>query len=324
MSMMRTLLTWTTSEGRAQAESWRALLNDVSPVSWEFVAQEQTAQRTTMTRGDAFTAMVEAHHVRERVAANEIDEVWTTDNGDEWYIYWDASRPFVAMNIHPSALANCAHHFGHRVEESISRQFGIWNTRYQAQLGPGTLPKIVNDWDRFTAVASMAPGMVGGCGNCHCAPNGLWDDMKSGGAGWSYDHDNTWAGAWSSWRAWASYPDLTAPLERIGRDAWGMVQSDWELGYLLWWLRQVPRNVGTHQDAGQQVENNWWKYIAFAATDGAAPPPVATTPWIGWPKLPVPGSGDWMKAFAWVSRYGMNAALYPAPWTGTKVRWWYQ
>lgn len=304
MTTQRVLLEHTTHEQFMAAEDFAVLLSDLSTFDWEIVEEVSYSSPT-------FDDAVKRHNVIARIQDNEFDELWVSNNGDEWATYWNSPRVFSALSIKEggpigSSYGNTLHHLAHRTEIAIAKAFGSWNNPYGVW---DQTPSILHDWDRFTATYMQLPGIIAGLGSGHTAPNGVWDP-----GGWDYECSNAWP-VWSTADAWEDYPDLSlAPPSRVDRDTWGPVDGDYERGYLIWWFKHLPHNPGSHfnHDVSKVIENDWWKYIVHYTPDAVVPD--IKLPWQGFPKVqyyPAAGYYDMLK---WFQVHGRSWWLWPEPW----------
>lgn len=144
------------------------------------------------------------------------------------------------------------HSFGHRVESTMVKVYGGWDSNENTP------------WNTFTLlnkdVASRAR-----CGNVHFPPNGVHD----------YDYANS-STVNSACDDWYQYPHLptTPQFKPVSCETWDCTQY----GYLLWWFKHIPKAPGLTNG----VWNNWWKYVvdyenAVLAVPTPTPPPCVNT-----------------------------------------------
>ncbi len=192
--------------------------------------------------------------IPERVAAGEIDEVFTfaapgtADYGEAnmagpspFFINGavkecpEARRNFAIMSFNYERDVGCMlENFCHRVECVMTRA-------YERHSRPKPVGK--NNWERFSAYDKTSPGAAG-CGNCHFAPSSETD----------YDWGNT-RRVWSTCDDWLqNWPHLTGKRRMVDCSEWG---SGDMARHHIWWLERLPKRPGVNPDG---VQNNWWRY----------------------------------------------------------------
>jgi len=198
-----------------------------------------------------YYAIINKYKILERVARNEIDEVWifgfphagfyeSTMGGPG--AFWcnssplantDASkRRFVIMGFsYERGIGEMEESFGHRAESIMEKTFS--KTQGDANL-----------WHRFIRYEKVAPGKAA-CGNVHFAPNSQQD----------YDWNNS-AIVKSECYDWLlNFPEFKGDVRSVGPDEWGNGEIR---AHHKWWMNHFPHVAGRQNG----VHNNWWQYIA--------------------------------------------------------------
>ncbi len=198
-----------------------------------------------------YYAILEKYNVTQRVANNEIDELWLVGypsagfyesvmggrgafwcNGPELTKTNATPRRFVVMGFnYERGVGEMLESFGHRGES-------IMEAVYRAKQGDANL------WQRFIRYEQTHPGDAN-CGNVHFAPNSAQD----------YDWGNA-TPAQSCADDWLAFPNLPEPpIYKM------MTANDWGKGDIRahhrWWLTHLPKVEG----ATDAIAHNWWKYI---------------------------------------------------------------
>lgn len=204
------------------------------------------------------------------IAANNVDEIWVWSGfgtafdefaykipGDDtmfdsnpfngWLYNWrrynlpDCGRTYAVMGFVPQAgMANTMHSYGHRMESMISLSpAGRGSFVECGDVIPGQ-----PDWTDFVCSAHVGTG-TSGCGTIHFPPNGAAD----------YDYENTTFEP-SNCSQWSDYPNITSNTENVNRETWGQVDGNYHLGFMKYWMSNIPRADG--QTNG--VANDWWHY----------------------------------------------------------------
>lgn len=189
-------------------------------------------------------------NVLERIARNEIDEVWimafphaglyeSTMAG--LGAFWcnappvkgtDASkRRFVVMGFSfERGAGEMLHSFGHRAESIMAKAFE--KTQGEANL-----------WQRFTRYDMVAPGRAA-VGTIHYPPNGTRD----------YEWDNPRPVQSECYDWLDNFPNFHGDVRTVNCEEWG--GGDARLN-MQWWLKHLPKVAGRKNG----VHNNWWQYI---------------------------------------------------------------
>ncbi|GAB4418949.1 MAG: hypothetical protein Kow002_06250 [Anaerolineales bacterium] len=185
-----------------------------------------------------------------RVANNEIDEVWLFGPPHAGFYesvmagpgaFWcnappltgtaQAQRRFVIMGFnYERGVGEMLESFGHRVESIMDETF--------KRLGGEA-----NLWKRFTRYEKIAPGKAA-LGTIHFAPNSERD----------YDWNNP-RFVNSECDDWLhSFPNFPGNIRQVNADEWG--NGDIRLHH-QWWLKHIPHVAGRKNG----IHHNWWQYI---------------------------------------------------------------
>jgi hypothetical protein len=198
-----------------------------------------------------YHAIVQRFDILQRVAKNEIDEVWVFNFPHAGFYesmmagpgaFWcnapplgntEASgRRFVIMGFsYERGVGEMLENMGHRAESIMEKTFE--NLRGDDNL-----------WQRYIRYNQTHPGKAA-CGNVHFAPNSIRD----------YDWGNP-AAVISECDDWLhNFPNFKGVTRKVTASEWG--SGDTRLHH-LWWLNHLPKTTG--QKNG--IDHNWWRYIA--------------------------------------------------------------
>ncbi len=199
-----------------------------------------------------YGAILEKYNVVQRVANDEIDEVWLMGYPNAGYYestmggggaFWcngpvlpntqNCPRRFVVMGFnYERGIGEMEEAFGHRTE-SIMEQV------YSGK------PEDANLWRRFIQDQQKNPEQAN-AGWMHYAPNSVQD----------YDWGNM-TPVESCADDWYQFPNLPDPpnYKTMTANDWG--NGDIRLHH-TWWFKHLPKVEGV----SDSVANNWWKYTA--------------------------------------------------------------
>ena len=197
-----------------------------------------------------YYAIINRFELLQRVASNEIDEVWVFSFPHAGFYesimggpgaFWcnapplkntEASgRRFVIMGFsYERGVGEMLEDLGHRAESIMEKTF-------ERHTGEQNL------WRRFIRYQQVAPGRAG-VGNIHFAPNSQRD----------YDWNNP-TPVPSECDDWLyNFPNFKGVVRAV-------TASDWGNGDIRehhkWWFRHLPK-VSGHSYG---IANNWWQYI---------------------------------------------------------------
>lgn len=194
--------------------------------------------------------ILERFNVLQRVAANEIDEVWIFNFPHAGFYesimagpdaFWCNAPPltdtrasrrrFVIMGFsYERGVGEMLENLGHRVESIMHKTFE--RLRGEANL-----------WERFCRYEKVSPGRAA-LGNVHFAPNSVRD----------YDWGNV-SSVFSECDDWLyNFPNFKGVRRKVSARDWGYGDIR---RHHKWWLKHLPKAAG--QSNG--ISNNWWSYI---------------------------------------------------------------
>jgi hypothetical protein len=197
-----------------------------------------------------YSAILGKFNVLQRVARNEIDEVWifafphagfyeSTMGGPN--AFWcnapalkktEASkRRFVVMGFSfERHVGEMLEAYGHRAESIMEKTFS-------------KLSGDANLWKRFVRYDKTTPGKSA-CGNVHFAPNSRKD----------YEWNNP-APVISECYDWLlNFPNFKGDRRIVASSEWG--EGDTREHH-KWWFNHFPRVAGRKNG----IHNNWWQYV---------------------------------------------------------------
>ncbi|HET9589893.1 MAG TPA: hypothetical protein VFO91_14000 [Anaerolineales bacterium] len=188
--------------------------------------------------------------ILQRVARNEIDEVWIFNFPHAGFYesimggpgaFWcnapplkntdTAKRRFVIMGFsYERGVGEMLENMGHRVESIMEKTFEH-------------LTGEANLWKRFTRYEKKNPGRAA-LGNVHFAPNSQSD----------YDWNNP-DSVFSECDDWLeNFPDFKGLTRMVTSAEWGYGDTR---EHHRWWLKHIPKAAGRRNG----IHNNWWQYI---------------------------------------------------------------
>ena len=198
-----------------------------------------------------YNAIIAKYNILQRVASNEIDEVWVFGFPHAGFYestmggpgaFWcnapalqhtEASkRRFVLMGFSfERYIGEMLEAYGHRAESIMDKAFSKLN-------GDANL------WKRFIRYEKIAPGKSA-CGNIHFAPNSRQD----------YDWNNPTPVISECYDWLLNFPNFKGDKRIVGPSEWG---SGDIRGHHKWWFNHFPRVAGRKNG----IHNNWWQYVA--------------------------------------------------------------
>lgn len=194
--------------------------------------------------------IINRFEILQRVARNEIDEVWIFNFPHAGFYesimggpgaFWCnapplkntdvAGRRFVIMGFsYERGVGEMLENMGHRAESIMEKTFEKFASED-------------NLWKRFTRYEKNYPGQAA-VGNVHFAPNSERD----------YDWNNP-RSVLSECDDWLeNFPDFKGIRRMVTSAEWG--QGDTREHH-RWWLRHIPKTAGRRDG----IRNNWWHYI---------------------------------------------------------------
>lgn len=197
-----------------------------------------------------YYAIINQFSLLERVARNEIDEVWVFAFPHAGFYesimagpnaFWcnapalkktEASgRRFIIMGFsYERGVGEMLESFGHRVESIMEKTF----SRLQGE---------ANLWKRFICYEKTAPGKAA-IGNIHFAPNSDRD----------YDWNNPSTVKSECYDWLMNFPNFKGDIREVTASEWG--KGDIRAHH-QWWLKHIPHAAGRLNG----VHNNWWQYM---------------------------------------------------------------
>ena len=208
------------------------------------------ATRPYMPQEADYHAIIDRFNILQRVASNEIDEVWVFNFPHAGFYesimggpgaFWCnapplkyteiARRRFVIMGFsYERGVGEMLENMGHRAESIMEKTFE-------------NLTAEENLWKRFTRYQKVAPGRAA-VGNVHFAPNSQKD----------YDWNNPQPVS-SECDDWLyNFPDFKGVVRTVTSAEWG---SGDIREHHKWWFRHFPKVAGRRNG----ILNNWWQYI---------------------------------------------------------------
>ena len=198
-----------------------------------------------------YYAIIQRFDILQRVAKNEIDEVWVFNFPHAGFYesimggpgaFWcnapplhgtEASqRRFVIMGFsYERGVGEMLENLGHRAESIMEKTFE--NIKGDDNL-----------WQRFIRYDQTHPGQAA-LGNVHFAPNSVRD--------YDWNNPSTVTSECDDWRDnFPNFKGITRPV----------TPADWGYGDIRehhkWWMRHFPKVAGRRNG----ISNNWWQYIA--------------------------------------------------------------
>lgn len=197
-----------------------------------------------------YHAIIQKFDILQRVARNEIDEVWVFGFPHAGFYesimggpgaFWcnapplqntsASSRRFVIMGFsYERYIGEMFESYGHRAESILERTFI-------------KLTGEANLWRRFIRHEKTAPGRAA-CGNIHFAPNSRAD----------YDWGNLTPvkSECYDWRL--NFPNFKGDIRTVDASEWGGGDIR---AHHKWWFNHFPRVAGRQNG----IHNNWWQYV---------------------------------------------------------------
>jgi len=218
----------------------QAYLDVVSGVTPHYMPQEAD-----------YHAIIKRFNILQRVAKNEIDEVWVFNFPHAGFYesimggpgtFWcnapplkntEASkRRFVIMGFsYERGVGEMLENMGHRAESIMEKTFE-------------NLSGDDNLWNRFIRYEKTSPGRAA-LGNVHFAPNSHRD----------YDWNNL-STVTSECDDWLNnFPNFKGVTREVNAAEWGNGDTR---KHHVWWMKHFPKTNGRRNN----IHNNWWQYIA--------------------------------------------------------------
>lgn len=198
-----------------------------------------------------YYAITKQFNILQRVAKEEIDEVWIFNFPHAGFHesimggpggFWcnapllkktdAAKRRFIIMSFSfERGVGEMLENMGHRAESIMEKTFE-------------KVPKDENLWKRFVRCEKTHPGQAA-LGTIHFAPNSERE----------YDWNNP-TPVLSECDDWLyNFPDFVGAVREVTATEWGNGDTR---KHHIWWLKHLPKTKGRMNG----VHNNWWQYIA--------------------------------------------------------------
>jgi hypothetical protein len=234
---------------RVDADEFPAKIDGFRYTPQSYKAVLDGAASPHVPQAVSYDAILRKHNILQRVAENEIDEVWVFSYPHAGFYesvmggpgaFWcnapplkntdAARRRFVVMGFsYERYIGEMLEAYGHRAESIMERTFS-------------RLSGDANLWKRFTNYEKIAPGRAA-CGNIHFAPNSARE----------YDWDNP-APVQSECYDWQlNFPAFKGEVRAVNNTEWG---GDIRKHH-TWWFNHFPRVAGRRNG----IHNNWWQYV---------------------------------------------------------------
>jgi hypothetical protein len=215
-------------------------LNVIRGVSQKYMPQEAD-----------YYAIIERFNILQRVANNEIDEVWAFGFPHAGFYesimggpgaFWCNAPPlmntetslrrFVIMGFsYERGVGEMLEDLGHRAESIMEKTFE-------------KLSGVDNLWQRFIRYEQTHPGKAA-LGNVHFAPNSQSD--------YDWGNPSTVISECDDWLY--NFPDFKSVTRQV-------TAADWGYGDIRehhkWWMSHFPKTAGSRNG----IAHNWWQYIA--------------------------------------------------------------
>jgi hypothetical protein len=197
-----------------------------------------------------YYAIINQFNILQRVARNEIDEVWIFGFPHAGFYesimggpgaFWcnapaltktdTSKRRFVIMGFsYERYVGEMLEAYGHRAESIMEKTFS-------------KLAGDANLWKRFMKYEKIAPGRAA-CGNIHFAPNSQQD----------YEWNNPSMVKSECYDWLLNFPNFKGDIRVVSSSEWGGGDIR---AHHQWWLNHFPRVAGRRNG----IHNNWWQYV---------------------------------------------------------------
>ena len=231
--------------------------------------------------GDLYdlVSLYDKYGLVDKIETGVVDEVWFWEGGKGGFPEWAAngpewseapatgipmmSRQHALLVLHNELdLGYALHSFGHRFEGTIRQYFACdFTTRtepWRDIFGCGALASDING---FVARPGPKNDNIGACGDVHFPPNIGVEDR----GGYQYSSGASRRSICADWTR-----DGTANALDVSCADWGCDQ----LGFMLWWMQNLPGPESSARRPDGTIIPNWWPYL-FGRPD---PPRPSATP----------------------------------------------
>ena len=198
-----------------------------------------------------YHAIIKRFNILQRVAKNEIDEVWVFNFPHAGFhesimggpgAFWcnapplkntEASkRRFVIMGFsYERGVGEMLENMGHRAESIMEKTF-------EKLSGDDNL------WNRFIRYEQTSPGRAA-LGNVHFAPNSDRD--------YDWNNPSTVISECDDWLN--NFPNFKGATRKVNAEDWGNGDTR---KHHVWWMKHFPKTKGRRNN----IHNNWWQYVA--------------------------------------------------------------
>ena len=198
-----------------------------------------------------YHAIIDRFNILQRVAKEEIDEVWIFNFPHAGFhesvmggpgAFWcntaplkntgESKRRFVIMGF------SYERGEGEMLENMCHRAASIMEKTFEK------VPEEEKLWKRFTRYNKTHPGQAA-VGTVHFAPNSIRD----------YDWNNP-VPVPSECDDWLhNFPDFKGVTREVNATEWGNGDTR---KHHIWWMNHIPKTKGRRNG----IHNNWWQYIA--------------------------------------------------------------
>lgn len=207
-------------------------------------------RRPYMPQEANYYEIIERFNILERVAKDEIDEVWIFNFPHAGFYesimagpgaFWcnapplvnteAALRRFVIMGFsYERGVGEMLENLGHRAESIMQKTF---EHLYAED----------NLWERFSRYEKTSPGRAA-LGNVHFAPNSDRD--------YDWNNPSTVISECDDW--FYNFPNFKGVTRPVTANEWG--NGDIRKHH-IWWMKHFPKTAGRRNG----IHNNWWQYI---------------------------------------------------------------
>jgi hypothetical protein len=211
---------------------------------WNRVAASHTPQQVD------YNAILNKFNILQRVADNEIDEVWIFGFPHAGFYesvmggpgaFWCNAPPLVNTPASKRRFII----MGFSYERYIGEMFESYGHRAES-LMEKTFSKLSGDknlWNRFIRYDKTSPGKAA-CGNIHFAPNSQTD----------YDWGNKTPVKSECFDWLLNFPNFKGDIRTVDSSVWGGGEIR---AHHKWWFSHFPHVAGRQNG----IHNNWWQYV---------------------------------------------------------------
>jgi len=208
------------------------------------------SSRPYMPEEADYYAIIQRFDILQRVANNEIDEVWVFNFPHAGFYesimggpgaFWCNAPPLINTEASQRRFVIMGFSYERGVGEMLE------NTGHRAEsIMEKTFEKLTGDdnlWNRFIRYEKTHPGRAA-LGNVHFAPNSDRD--------YDWGNPSTVMSECDDWLY--NFPDFKGVTRKVTAADWGNGDTR---EHHRWWLKHFPKTNG-HRNG---IYNNWWQYI---------------------------------------------------------------